>query len=86
MLVGSALPPMSSSMTRDPPLDGQLRVGEREAQLVGALERPGEAEEVVLDRRELALGARDLEHRLGVGLDLRTLAVVIACSLPTESM
>ena len=57
-------------MTADPALDRQRRVGEREAQLVGRLERAGEAEEVVLDLGEPALGARDLEQRLRVRLDL----------------
>ena len=47
----------------------QRRVGERHAQLVGALEDAREAEEVVLDLAEHALGARDLEQRLGVRLD-----------------
>ena len=48
---------------------GSVRVGERHAQLVVALEDAGEAEELVLDLAEVALGPRDLEQRLGVRLD-----------------
>ena len=48
---------------------GTRGVGQDRAQLVGALEGPGEAEQLVLDRVELALGARHLEEGLGVAVD-----------------
>ena len=41
------------------------------AQLVVALEGPGEAEQLVLDLVEVALGAGRLEQRLGVGAAMR---------------
>ena len=61
-------------MTADPALDRERRVGERETELVGRLEGAGEAEQVVLDVAEQPFGARDLEQRLGVRLELAALA------------
>ena len=46
-----------------------LLVGERVAQLVAALVAAGEAEQLVLDLVERALGAGDLEQSPGVALD-----------------
>ena len=45
----------------------QVRVGEGGAELVGALEGPGEAEQLVADAGDVALGPGDVEHRSGVG-------------------
>ena len=62
----------------------QVRVGQRVAQLVAALEGAGEAEQLVLDDPEAALGPGDVEHGLGVGADpiggLGRLG--ISCSVP----
>ena len=55
----------------DAPFGRERRVAERHAELVGALEGPREAEELVLHLRETTFGARDLEHRPGVRLDPR---------------
>ena len=44
-------------------------VGEHRAQVVVRLERPGEAEQLVLDLADRALDARDLEEGVGVPVD-----------------
>ena len=53
-------------------------VGQRRAQLLVALERAGEAEQLVLDLVEIALGTGDLEQAAGVALD----ALVAHCGTP----
>ena len=60
-------------------------VGQRRPQVVVALERAGEPEQLVLDLAEAALDAGDLEERVGVAVDAR-----IACGahyfVPTVAM
>ena len=64
-----ALRPSRSSTICWRRLAGMCGSVERVAQLVGALEDAGEAEQLVLDLVERALGLRDVEQRLGVGCD-----------------
>ena len=46
-----------------------VRIGERVAQLVGRLERPGEPEQLVLDLADDSLGEGHVEHRVGIRTD-----------------
>ena len=61
VVVGEALPPSRSSTMAWRALGRDQLVGEGVAQLVGALEAAGEAEQLVLDLVEVALGLGDLE-------------------------
>ena len=71
------------------PGDGDQLVGQRAAQLVVGLEGPGEAEQLVLDLVERALGLGDLEQRRGVAVDavdqLMTFAPEVAPTLAMKS-
>ena len=68
VVVGSARPPRRSSTICWRRLTGSGGVGEGRAQVVVALEQAGEAEQLVLDLGQAALGARDREQGLGVGV------------------
>ena len=70
-VVGVALPPSRSSTIAWRLAARDQLVGERVAQLVVRLVRAGEAEQLVLDLVERALGAGDLEQRRGVAVDAR---------------
>ena len=48
---------------------GEQLVGQRRAQLLVALERAGETEQLILDLVEIAFGAGDLEQAAGITLD-----------------
>ena len=65
VVVGVALPPRRSSTMAWRAAGRDLLVGERVAQRVARLEAAGEAEQLVLDLVERALGAGDLEQRRG---------------------
>ncbi len=81
-LTWSALPPEQVLDDRHPALGRERRVGERHAQLVRCLERAREAEQVVLDVAEHALGAGDFEHAHRAYASTRSLDGTVSCSLP----